>query len=132
MTLTEFFDELGKIRSSFDWKLVPDTHVRPDRRSKHRLQIRATSKRCSRPLMEPISVLCYARSGKLSSWPEAGRALQLSAADTWYIMAASNDLTWHEIDGTREPHPKIQDVRNKLAVALGLELEVDSAVTMRV
>src|SRR6185295_14547805 len=44
MIAKEFLVELEKIRDSFNWKLVPDTHWHEERRSKPRLRIRGTCK----------------------------------------------------------------------------------------
>jgi hypothetical protein len=125
MTITEFTEELAKVRSSFHWALMPDTSWKPERRSKRRFHICATSKGPWREVFEPLGAVWYARTGEILNWVEAGRSLGLSAADAWYVMGASNDLTWREVGGVREPHPMTLELRRKLAEIVGLMLEVE-------
>jgi hypothetical protein len=126
MTATEFIQELTEIRASFDWKLVTDTSWTPERRARPRLQIRATRKDTRGKLFDPISALCYTRTGiaySPDSWRDAARTLGFSDADAWQIVAASNDLTWRPTgpNKPRGPDPQIESLRTQLETAVGLK-----------
>src|SRR5262245_17455456 len=128
MKAQEFINELSKVHSLFDWKAVPDNEWTPDRRTKPRLHIRATSKDLvGGVVFEPIGALCYIQTGQAFGaeyWADAARAINLSDEDAWMIMAAVNDLTWRFVGEHRAPHHKIRTIRGELIAALGLEKQI--------
>ena len=128
MIASEFIIELMEVRTLFDWKLVPDASITPERRARARLHIRATSKDVVGGVQfDPIGAVCYVRTGLAFgdvSWMEAARALDLVEADAWQIMAASNDLTWRQVGELRGPHPQLRALRSELAAAVGLENQI--------
>ena len=124
MTPSEFIAELEKVRSSFQWLLAPDSYHTPERRAKTRLHIRAMHKQVV-GLLEPMGALCYALTGHAygaHAWAEAAKALNISEADAWEIMAACDDLTWRHSGGSRRPHREIQSIRKQILAALRLEV----------
>ena len=126
MIAKEFLLELEKIHELFEWKLVPDTHWQPERRSRPRLRIRGFCKLGPKGfIFEPIGAVCYVRTGRTcgeDAWIEAATTIKLSLIDASDLIAAANDRVWSEVDGLRQPHAYVQRLRECLAAAVALEL----------
>jgi hypothetical protein len=125
MIAKEFLAELEKIRDSFEWKLVPDTHWQQERRSKPRLRIRGKRKNGPGDLLEPISAVCYMRTGRLfadDAWLEAATAIDLSLMDASDLIAAANDRGWTDASEGRKPSEYVQRLRARLLASVALEV----------
>ena len=124
MIAKEFLAELEKIRDSFNWKLVPDTHWQEERRSKARLRIRGTSKNGPEGLFEPIGAVCYIRTGRLftaEAWMEAATTIDLSLMDASDLISAANDRGWTDASDGRKPSEYVERLRAKLLASVALE-----------
>lgn len=124
MIAKEFLVELQKIRDSFNWKLVPDTHWHEERRSKPRLRIRGTCKNGPEGLFEPIGAVCYMRTGRLftdDAWLEAATTIDLSLMDASDLISATNDRGWTDASDGRKPSEYVERLRAKLMASVALE-----------
>ena len=128
MTSSELISELAKGQHLFEWKLVPETGYASEQRSQPRLWIRGTGKDGLDGLVfEAIGAVCYIQTAKPygdAMCMEAANALGLSEIDASDLLAASNDSTWRTVDGRREPDPRLQSLRKRLAEAVRLEAQL--------
>jgi hypothetical protein len=123
MIAKEFLVELEKIRDSFDWKLVHDTHWQQERRSKPRLRIRGTCKNGPEGLFEPIGAVCFMLTGRLltaEAWLEAATTIDLSLMDASDLISAANDRGWTDASDGRKPSEYVQRLRAKLMASVAL------------
>jgi hypothetical protein len=125
MIASEFLAELRQISGLFDWKLAPDAERAPERRSAPRFSIRASRKTGPEgTLLDPIGAVCSTQTGQtypVESWIEAAKAMELSLIDAADLVAATNDRTWRQLEGRREPDPYMVGLRKRLEAAIGLD-----------
>jgi hypothetical protein len=122
---TEFLAQLGKTRTSFEWKLTSEKAFPGDRRSQPRLLIRGTTEKAGGVQFDPIGAVCYLMTGRTydeNSWLDAAEAIELSPIDAGDLTAAANDRWWTEAGGKRQPDPYLQSLRERLAGAVGLDV----------
>jgi hypothetical protein len=125
VTATQFVLELERVSDRFVWRLEVNVGPGHERRTSPRYWIRAHSKDTSTDQirLDPIGAVCFALTRKLFEpgyWPDAAETLQLDLEDGLNVVAASNDSTWKDRDGNREPDPYLQTLRRRLLSAVGL------------
>ena len=124
MIATEFLTQLGKTRTSFEWKLLAEKPFPGDRRSQPRLLIRGTTAQAGGVQFDPIGAVCYVMTGRTydeNSWLDAAQAIELSPIDAGELTAAANDRWWTVAGEKRQPDPYLQSLRERLTGAVGLE-----------
>jgi hypothetical protein len=135
MVASEFLVELEKIRGQFDWTLVEEGASTPERRSKPRLSIRATSKTGPTDvLFDPIGALCYIRTGRiypLPSWIAAANAIGLSLIDAADLVAAADCRVWRQVHGHSQPDPYLPTLRQRMASALDVPTDGSAQLAFR-
>jgi len=132
MNARELVDELKKVGHLFEWSLVSHTYT-PDsaveRRFKPRIRLRGICKNGAHGMVfEPIGAVCYIRTGIAygeDNWLESALTLELPPQDAKDIVAAANDLAWRQVENHREPDPYRQMLRQTMAAAMGLELQIE-------
>lgn len=123
MIASEFIEELKSIQHMYAWKFQSDGNWPGNRRSRPRLRIRASVNE-SAVVMDPIGVVCFARTGRLfdaESWIQAADAIELSLIDAADITAAANDRTWKAEGDGRAMDPYLISLRKRLISSVGLE-----------
>ena len=128
MTSSELISELAKVQHLFEWKLVPDKGSGSEQRSQPRMWIRGTGKDGPDGLVfEAMGAVCYIQTGTPygdAMWMEAANTLGLSETDARDLLDASNDSTWRPVDGRREPDPRMESLRKRLAEAVHLRISI--------
>ena len=137
MNARELVDELKKVGHLFEWRLVSHTYT-PDpapveRRIKPRRRLRGVCKGGPEGMVfEPIGAVCYIRTGIVygeDNWLESALTLELSPQDAKDLIAAANDLAWRQVEDHREPDPYRQMLRQTMATAMGLDVQIEQSLT---
>ena len=128
MNSSELISELAQVHHLFEWKLVPDIGSGSEQRSQPRMWIRGTGKDGPDGLVfEAMGAVCYIQTGTPyadAMCMEAANTLGLSETDARDLLDASNDSTWRPVDGRREPDPRLESLRKRLAEAVGLRIYI--------
>jgi hypothetical protein len=112
MVAREFLDELRSIHRNFHWKYVGRTR-----------NIRAKAKGWHGPLLDPISALCYSKTGLIfddEHWFQAAQEIGLSHIDAGDLTAAANNVC----HSTNQPY--VRNLRRQMVERLLLRPESDA------
>ena len=111
MVAREFLEELSSIHRNFHWIYVGRGR-----------NIRAKAKGWRSPLLDPIGVLCYSKTGLIfdeEHWFQAAQQIGLSHIDAGDLTAAANNVC-HYSD-----QPYVRNLRRRMVERVLLQPESD-------
>jgi hypothetical protein len=130
MTTPEFLRELKGTRREFRWTLTPHQGQGAERRKTPRLILVASHEDYPALALDPVSAVCYKKSGELVSAVDspvaASELLCMELTEVMAIIAAASDNTWEGEDGKRAPVDYLITLRKQLLEAVGTIRHVSS------